>query len=82
MPTSRRLGTVVTFGLLVAGLYAGYLWIFHGWASSTGPESVTGAANRAWQHTWSAWFFGVMCAFFILAALWGARRHLRSRGGT
>lgn len=78
MSTTRRLGGIaVTFGLLLAGLYAGYLWIFHGWASSTGPESPTGAAIREWHHAWSVRFFAAMCMFFALTVLWVARRHLQ-----
>jgi hypothetical protein len=81
VPATRRLGgTAVTFALLLAGLYSGYCGIFHGWASSTGPVSFAGAASRAWHHTWSVRFFGAMCAFFVLAALWAARHHLRRRG--
>ncbi len=73
--TMRRFaGATLTFALILAGCCTAYLWIFHGWAASTGPASTAGDAQRAWHHAWSVRFLVATCAFFVTAAIWGTRR--------
>jgi len=75
-PAIRRLaGATVTVGLVLAGLYAGYLWLFHSWAASSGSDTGLVAVQRAWHRMWSVRFFWAMAVCFALAASWVLRRY-------
>jgi hypothetical protein len=72
---ARRIaGAALTAGLVLAGLYAAYLSLFHGWAASTGPATAAADARRAWHYAWSVRFLIAACACFALAGVWATRR--------
>jgi cytochrome bd-type quinol oxidase subunit 2 len=71
--TRRIASGLLIFVLVLAGVYAGNLWLFHGWAanvSDTRPD---------WHRVWSIRFFVAMCACFAAAALWATRRRWLGR---
>jgi cbb3-type cytochrome oxidase subunit 3 len=64
----RFASAVVTVIFVLAGLYAGNLWLFHGWAANfSGPHAD-------WYREWSAAFLVAMCVCFIAAIAWSTRR--------
>ena len=77
----RVVGAVITALLVLPGLFTGYLGIYYASASTTGPTTTLGEAERAWYRTQSIRFLALAGIFLGLAALWmiGDRRWRRSR---
>jgi hypothetical protein len=69
----RLVGLAVIVGLVLAGLYAGYMWLFHGWAAGAA------SSRPAWNRAWSIRFFVAMCVCFALAIIVGIRGIWRRR---
>ena len=69
----RLFGPAVTLVLVLAGLYAAYLWLFHSWAAGAG------SSRPAWHRAWSIRFFVAMCVCFALATIVVARGIWRRR---
>jgi hypothetical protein len=75
----RAAGAALTICLVATGVYAVYLWLFHGWAASTGPATSAADAQRAWHYAWSVRFLLMACVCFALAGVWTAWRRWRRR---
>jgi hypothetical protein len=73
----RRFASLaVTVVLVMIGLWATYLWLFHGWASDVSDT------RSEWHRAWSIRFFVGACAAFVVALAWVIRGRWRRRSRT